>query len=157
MLWDRAESNGYAHHMTRDPPAGTPAHQVMLQVAYSDHQVANISAEVEARTMGARLKVPSLGPDSPHWSVNPAYGMRAMPFGPSSRGQSVLIYWFSSDRGLAMPPNGNIPPTIGGDPHSDPRKDNAGSDQVAHWLRTGELVDVCAAAPCVTTAESRAN
>ena len=56
MLWDRAEGNGYAQHMTDDPYPNTPPHQVMLQVAFADHQVSNIAAEVEARTIGATLR-----------------------------------------------------------------------------------------------------
>ena len=69
----------------------------------------------------------------------------------------MLVYWYSADRGNSMPPTGNVPPTIGGDPHGDPRKDNAGSDQVAHFLRTGQLIDVCGGAPCVTTEATRTN
>lgn len=42
MLWDRSEANGYAAHMTDDPYPGTPRHQVLLHVAYGDHQVANV-------------------------------------------------------------------------------------------------------------------
>ncbi len=47
MLWDRGEAAGYAQHMTSDPLPNTPTHEVMLQVAFADHQVANVSAEVE--------------------------------------------------------------------------------------------------------------
>ena len=155
-LWDRAEANGYALHMTSDPLSGTPAHQVMLQVAYADHQVANIAAEVTGRTIGARMHWPALGPDSPHWSVDPLFGFAPADSGAASAGQSVLVYWYSADRGNTVPPNGNVPSTSGGDPHDDPRKDNIGSDQVAHWLRTGELLDVCSG-PCVTTDATRAN
>src|SRR3546814_4491697 len=53
MLWDRGEANGYAQHMTADPLPGTPAKQVLLHAGYSDHQVTNLAAEVEARTLGA--------------------------------------------------------------------------------------------------------
>ena len=74
MLWDRAEGNGYAHHMTRDPLPNTPPHQVLLQVAFSDHQVANVTAEVEARTIGAFLHSPAV-PDGLHWSVDPNFGL----------------------------------------------------------------------------------
>jgi hypothetical protein len=155
-LWDRAEANGYAAHMTSDPLPGTPSHQVMLQVAYADHQVANVAAEVEGRTIGARMSWPALGPDSPHWSVDPMFGFAPADFGAASAGQSVLVYWYSADRGNTVPPNGNVPSASGGDPHGDPRKDNAGSDQVAHWFRTGELLDVCSG-PCVTTEATRAN
>jgi hypothetical protein len=159
MLWDRGEANGYAHHMTDDPLPNTPAHQVMLQVAYSDHQVANVSAEVEARTIGARLQWPAFGEDWPHWSVDPMFGMERARYGKGkkARGQSVLTYWYSAERGNEVPPNGNVPSTSGSDPHGDPRKDNAASDQVAHFLRTGQLLDVCDGGPCVTTAASQAN
>ena len=60
MVWDRAETNGYANQMTTAPLPNTPPHRVLLQAAYSDHQVANVTAEVEARTWGparaARLR-----------------------------------------------------------------------------------------------------
>ena len=45
MLWDRAEADGYAEHMTDDPYPGTPAHQVLMHVAFGDHQVANVTAD----------------------------------------------------------------------------------------------------------------
>lgn len=39
MLWDRSEANGYAQHMTDDPLPRTPRHQVLMHVAFGDHQV----------------------------------------------------------------------------------------------------------------------
>ena len=80
-LWDRADPDGYAGHMTASAeegllpdctgdgviaasaqtiarcdgpgvPAG-PDHHVLMQIAWGDHQVANITAEDEARTIGA--------------------------------------------------------------------------------------------------------
>ncbi|HEX8074945.1 MAG TPA: hypothetical protein VF545_08185, partial [Thermoleophilaceae bacterium] len=53
ILWDRAEADGYAHHMTDDPYPNTPPHQVMLHGGIGDHQVAQVAAETEARTIGA--------------------------------------------------------------------------------------------------------
>jgi hypothetical protein len=148
MLWDRAESNGYAHHMTTDPLAGTPAHEVFLQVAFADHQVANVTAEVEARTIGARLVVPGL-PDGLHWSADPTFGLGTIE-GDAADAGSVLVYWYTTDRDLGTPPNGNVPMTGGGDPHGDPRKSEPATDQVAHWLRTGDLLDVCGDVACTT-------
>ncbi len=156
MLWDRAEANGYAHHMTDDPLAGTPAHQVMLQVAFADHQVANVAAEVEGRTIGARLHRPVV-PDGLHWAVDPTFGFDV--WDPSVqgplRGDSVLVYWHATDRGLGTPPNDNRPMTSGEDPHSDPRKDKAAAQQVAHFFLTGEVIDACGGGPCRTSAASR--
>jgi hypothetical protein len=103
MLWDRSESNGYAHHITTDPLPNTPDHQVMLQVAWSDHQVTNVAAEVMARTIGAPIM------------EGPA-GRSALGDGPLPRAHgdlpvpgSALIYW---DSGNATPPNGNVPATM---------------------------------------------
>ena len=42
-LWDRGEPNGYAWHMTDDPYPNTPAHTVLLHMAFGDHQVANVA------------------------------------------------------------------------------------------------------------------
>jgi hypothetical protein len=156
MLWDRGEADGYALHMIDDPLPGTPVHQVMLQVAFSDHQVANVAAEVEGRTIGARLHRPAT-PDGLHWAVDPTFGFDV--WDPSVQGplrdDSVLVYWLSTDRGLTTPPTGNAPPRGGQDPHEDPRRDKAASAQVAHFLLTGEVVDVCHGGPCVTSAASR--
>ncbi len=60
MLWDRGDPNGYANRMTDDPLPDTPAHQVLLNVAFGDHQVTDYQADVEARTVGARAHRPVL-------------------------------------------------------------------------------------------------
>ena len=62
LLWDRAEADGYAAHMTTDPYPDTPAHQVILSMAYGDHQVSNWTTIVEARTIGARVRTPVVAP-----------------------------------------------------------------------------------------------
>ncbi len=133
MLWDRGEANGYAAHMTTDPLANTPPHDVMLQVAYSDHQVANVSAEVEARTIGAPI-MEGLG-DGRHWALDPFIDGAEYPY----KG-SALIYW---DSGNATPPNGNVPPDHTGDPHGHGRSEPAAGWQEAQFLLTGWMVDVC--------------
>ncbi len=56
QLWDRSDPNGYAQHMTTDPYPNTPSHTVLMQSAVGDHQVANVAADVEARTIGAKLR-----------------------------------------------------------------------------------------------------
>ena len=135
MLWDRGEANGYAAHMTGDPYPNTPPHDIMLQVAYSDHQVANVAAEVEARTIGAPIMVPGL-PEGRHWEMEPYFTDTATyPYD-----GSALVYW---DSGNATPPNANIPPDEGKDPHGHPRNEPAAAWQEAHFLMTGTMYDVC--------------
>jgi hypothetical protein len=80
LLWDRGEGNGYAHHMTDDPLPNTPEHQVLLQVATGDHQVSNVAAEVEARTIGAGVHKPALDPGR-HWEPNPFMQLSGIDFG----------------------------------------------------------------------------
>jgi len=67
MLWDRGETNGYARHLRADDPLpSTPPKRVLLHVAFGDHQVSMTTAEVEARTIGARIHCPAVvgGPDA---------------------------------------------------------------------------------------------
>ncbi len=141
MLWDRAESNGYARHTWVDPLRNTPAHDVMLQIAYSDHQVTVHAAEVNAATVKAPVMTPGL-PDGRHWALRPFAPRATYPYKGSS-----LIYW---DSGNATPPNGNIPADEGRDPHGDPRNEPAAGWQEAHFLLTGWNVDVCSGGPYLT-------
>ncbi|WP_199537382.1 hypothetical protein [Spongiactinospora gelatinilytica] len=145
MLWDRAETNGYAHHLGGDPLPGTPRHRVLMHVAFGDHQVATVTAEVAARTIGAKIHRPAVAAGrSP--DVAPYWGIGSLPRGPY-RG-SALVVW---DSGTPAPPATNIPPSgpeYGRDPHSDPRNDREARVQKGHFLRLGAVVDVCGGEPC---------
>ncbi|TNY35448.1 hypothetical protein [Thermomonospora catenispora] len=145
MLWDRGEADGYAEWMTDRPLPGTPDHRVLLHVAFGDHQVSPTAAEVEARTIGARIHTPALAPGRspdrvPYWGIPP---IEAYPY-PGS----AIVVW---DSGTPHPPLTNLPPRgeeYGRDPHSDPRNDPDARRQKAVFLTTGEVVDVCGGAPC---------
>jgi hypothetical protein len=150
MLWDRGETNGFAHHMTDDPYPNTPPHEVMLQLGFADHQVSNITAEVEGRTMGAKLVTPS-APPGLHWSVDPTFGFETVDEDTPDVG-SVVVNWFSDGTGLHTPPLGNRPMEDGDDPHEAPRRHGPAVDMAAHWLRTGDLVDTCGPGACVIPA-----
>jgi hypothetical protein len=147
MMWDRGEAAGYAQQMSVTPLPGTPSHDVMLQIAFGDHQVANITAEVEARTISAAMKLPPLAPHQ-HWATDPTFGLRTVT-GNASHVGSVLVYWFAAGTGLATPPNANIPDGAGKDPHGTPRSYGPATDQVVRFLLTGDLIDVCHGGPCV--------
>jgi hypothetical protein len=144
LLWDRAEPDGYAQHMTTRPYANTPAHTVLLHEAFGDHQVANVATEVEARTIGARvMRRPVLDPGrSP--DVDPAWGIPAFRSLPASG--SALVIW---DSGQPAPPTTNTAPTQGEDPHSHPRSDAKARTQKSWFLAVGgKVVDVCGGGPC---------
>jgi hypothetical protein len=140
MLWDRGEANGYAHHMTHDPLPSTPQHRVLMHVAYGDHQVAHVAADVEARTIGAHLRTPA-GENGRNPDVEPYWGIPAIETYPHPG--SALVIW---DFGTPNPPAGNLnpfPPDFGSDPHSLPRAHPAAQEQKDVFLRTGQVVDTC--------------
>jgi hypothetical protein len=141
MLWDRADADGYAEQMTSGLPS-TPAHQVLLEEAFGDHQVANVATETEARTIGARIHEPALAPgrsleSQPFWDL-PALKT-------PSRGPALFVW----DTGVPPAPLTDTPPTRGPDPHdTTPRTFPAFWAQMHTFFTTGEVSDPCGARPC---------
>lgn len=164
MLWDRAEVDGYAQHLTDDPYPNTPKHQVVLDVAFGDHQVANVTSEMEARTIGAAIRQPALAPGRDP-DAKPFYGLTAPKSYPTSK--SLLVYW---DSGTLPPPEANITPaqseaytsscgsltedeidasTLCADPHEDPRRAPGSIRQKDALFRPdGKAIDPCDGKPC---------
>lgn len=145
LLWDRGENSAYAQHLTTDPYDGVPAKTVLLVEAFGDHQVANLSTEVLARTIGAAVIDPALAPGrSP--AVEPYWGIEVLDGFPTTR--SVLSVW---DYGTPAPPTVNLPPLepeYGEDPHGAGSSEPGVLTQALTFLTTGEVVDVCGGAPC---------
>ena len=161
MLWDRAEGSGYAHHIQERPLPNTPAHAVLLQVAYGDHQVSMWAAEMLARTIGAKLRVPALEPER-HPDTNPFVGLEPVPAGDYT--DSVITLWDDGpvgggalSGGTAPPPILNLPPfepDFGDDPHSLPRKSSLAQAQKSAFLQAdgvGRFVDTCDPSLACTT------
>jgi hypothetical protein len=157
-LWDRGEPDGYAWHMTDDPYRNTPAHTVLLHMAFGDHQVTNIGTEVEARTIGARLRAPALDPGrSP--DREPFWGIRRIRRFPYSG--SALVVWdigplrppgcgaagAPACLGTPTPPIANVPNRLGVDPHGVTGREASAQLQFARFI-DGELIDVCGDEPC---------
>ena len=147
-LWDRSDPNGYASHMTGGLP-NTPTHHVLLQVAYGDHQVANITAETEARTIGARGLYPPLvkgrygAYTDPFWGIAPIPG-RAFPYD----GSGITLFDTGPVRTVAPgapqgtnpPPVDDLPNRSGDDPHEAPRRAPWGQVQKSDFLSFGGRV-----------------
>ena len=167
MLWDRGDPNGYAQHMTSDPLPNTPPHEILLHVAFGDHQVADVSAVVQARSVGARLHAPVLEPGRERFRDRPYPGPEGdsfaglEPLGPAgySRDGSGLVFWDSGpptpvrdvdgqQRGTPAPPAGNVPPRDGRDPHEEPRNTVAARVQKSRFLRPGGTIDDVCGGPC---------
>ena len=159
MLWDRSEPNGYAHRMTDEPLANTPAHEVLLSPAFGDHQVTTWQADVEARTIGAQIHDPVVY-DGRWPNVDVAWGIPRIESYPFT--DSAIVYWDSGPirpnpvpppdvLGTDPPPILNIPNRTGEDPHGDPRVTPAEMQMVSDFLRPdaqSQITDTCGGAPC---------
>jgi hypothetical protein len=147
MLWDRGETNGWAHRVTTRPPRDTPRHTVLMHVAVGDHQVANAMSDVEARTIGARAYRPAVGPGRSN-DRTPLYGIptiRRFPFA-----GSAIVYWDGGPQTPPAPPF-NFPNREGLDPHAFARNTVAARRQKAAFLApAGAVIDVCGGSPCRT-------
>ncbi len=129
MLWDRGEAGGYVQHLTGRTYDRTPPHEVLMQVAFGDHQVANITADNMARTLKIPVYQPALPPTVPPYA-NQLAGVNALqgeaqttrvaqlqslaqykldPIRKFPATGSALVYW---DFGTLPPPQGNITPTM---------------------------------------------
>ncbi|MBJ7362379.1 MAG: hypothetical protein JHD36_06480 [Ilumatobacteraceae bacterium] len=147
LLWDRGENGGYAQHLSSNPYEGFEAKDLLLVGAFGDHQVANVSTEVLARTIGARVHSPALQ-DGRSSDVVPLWGIEPITYPYSG---TALVMW---DYGTPRPPIGPEPPNepeFGLDPHG------AGSDealvlvQALGYLLSGGLQNVCGEGPCIGT------
>ncbi len=153
QLWDRGEPDGYAEQMTAHPLPDTPSHQVLMQIAYGDHQVSMYAAAIEARTVGASAYEPALDLSTNRvQDRNLFYGLAAIKGFPFN-GSAVEI-WDSGPGHTSPPPLTNTPPaqtTTGDeqDPHEDPRNTPAAQQQISDFLQPGGAVtNVCGGTPC---------
>ncbi|HYJ20944.1 MAG TPA: hypothetical protein VEW07_02835 [Solirubrobacterales bacterium] len=157
MLWDRGEPNGYAARMTTDPLPNTPPHQVLMNVAFGDHQVTVYQADVEARTIGAAAHRPVLfdgrWPDTDVlWDVP---SIRRYPYT-----GSAIYYWDAgpvrenpavpgTQIGTEPPPWENLPNRSGEDPHGAPRAAAAEQQLVSDFFEGAiPASDNCGGGPC---------
>jgi hypothetical protein len=132
MLWDRGEGGGYVHDV--DVP-------VLMHVAFGDHQVSELAAFVEARTLGLPIHRPVTDPGRSQ-EVEPGWGLKTLEY-PSTGGGIVM--W---DSGIEPIPLTDTAPSGPHDSHEDPRASPDAQRQKASFLFDGQLIDVCNAAAC---------
>jgi hypothetical protein len=146
MLWDRGDPEGYAARMTTHPLPDTPRHYVLMQMAWGDHQVTDIEAETEARTIGARIAGPPLVPARYGRWRDPFWGLQTVGRAPYD-GSAIVVFDIGPVRkvkgvtyGTNAPPLADVPNRSGVDPHEAPRATVCGQDQKSAFLRPGGLV-----------------
>ena len=158
MLWDRGEPDGYAERMTSNPLPDTPAHQVLLNVAFGDHQVTNFETDVEARTIGAYAHGPVLYPK--RWpGVNILWNVPHLHQYPFT-GSAIYYYDIGPVResplgsgqriGVEPPPLANVPNLSGEDPHGAPRGEPGTEQKLVSDFYEGAIPksDDCEGKPC---------
>ncbi len=131
-FWDRAEPIGFLPHLRDQPFADTPAHELMMRAAVGDHSVSTLSAQVQARSLGA-----------PHVDS----GVREV-FGLEVITQAQGVGYVEYDFGLPDEPACPVPMRLCTDPHGALRGLPSADEQLDHFLRTGEIVNFCPDGVC---------
>lgn len=127
-MWDHAEPNAWLPHVVTDPLPGTPAKQILYQVARDDSQVPNLGSDMAVRSMGIPLLTPS--PVTP-WGIDTSDGPE----------DSAYVYY---DLGREPAPLGNQAPTEGNGAHGDQRWLDAALEQMnGFWQPDGQVVHTC--------------
>jgi hypothetical protein len=155
-LWDRAESNGYAHHITDDPLHDTPAHAVLMTPAFGDHQVTNWATDVMARTIGLPMRDKPVDPGRHPAGENAYWGIPVIASWPHV-GSAMIVgeigplrVEHGDELGTTPPPVPNIPNRAGVDPHGpDWSEEPDGHLAIGTFLTPdGEIPAVCGATSC---------
>ena len=153
ILWDRGEPDGVAAHMT-DRPAAEHARApgAACRSAFGDHQVSTFQAEVEARTIGARVHQPALPPAARRSRRRCGASGAPRARSPARR----IVLWDAGAGTVAPPPLTNSPPRDRARPARFPRSTPAAREQKSQFLRAGgAVVDTCGGAPCASVTSSR--
>jgi hypothetical protein len=143
MRWDLSDPATFISHLTGDadaPLPGVPKKRMLLHMAKNDSQVANIGAELWARTAGIAVLGPALYPPF----------QLTVKDGPLT---SALTQW--DEHREPAPPGGNLTLKDNGTHGSLRRRDKV-NEQIIEFFTTGEIVQTCnksgqpAACDCLT-------
>lgn len=137
LLWDATDPVSHYRHLMASPYPGNVPHQVLLGPARGDWQVAVVSNEILARS---ELGVPLM---APYDNARKVVGAAEQSY--PHVGSGIVLWHF----GNPWPAPGNQPPgDPPGDPHSKPRREPGNNQQMVHFFRTGEIIDVCGGKTC---------
>ena len=165
MLWDSGETSGYVQHLTDRVYDLTPPKEVLMTVAFGDHQVANITV-AEHRPHARHPDVPPGAADR----LDDRARRRSTASTRSGRSPTPARRCSTGTRGTLAPPLGNITPIMSqryiadctganadqvdsprcADPHEDPRRQPEVIDQKkAFFQPEGTITNVCRDQPCI--------
>jgi hypothetical protein len=136
LMWDQTDPVTYYRHLEREPFPGREPSTVLLALAKGDWQVPMVVNEVMARSDVGLAVLEGYG--------RPLFGVEEVPY--PRQGSGVVMY----DFGNPWPPSSNQPPPPHplDDPHNKPGNADHHNAQLVHFLRTGEVIDVCGGDGC---------
>ncbi len=134
LLWEQGDPVSYMRHLHDSPFPGQGPNEVLLAPAKGDVQVPVTSNEWVARS---NIGIPIM---APYDTDRPAPSGTETATYPRT-GSGIVLYNY----GNPWPtPSEIVPPTSDApDPHGSPRGAAHHNRQLAHFLETGEIIDVC--------------
>jgi hypothetical protein len=138
QLWDTVDPVSYYPKLSAAPfPGNAPSH-VIAAPARGDYQVSPMTLEIAARSDVGLAVMANYDADRSVELVEP------VPY--PHTGSGIVLWHF----GNPWPMPGNRPPPEDewGDPHESGRHDDPHNEQMVHFFRTGEIIDVCDGVPC---------
>lgn len=150
-MWDRADSNGYANHITRNPLPGSKLSRVLINAPIGDQILTETAAELMQRSLEVRRHNPSIVEDR-HIAVDPYFGIAPITTYPFEG--NAVMHWDSGPfpidgrDGTPLQRPENLPRNLGYDTHGMPVGQDSAWEQKATFWRTGEVVNVCGAQSC---------
>ncbi|MCA9544376.1 MAG: hypothetical protein KC613_08295, partial [Myxococcales bacterium] len=139
LLWDATDSISYFRRLEADPLPGSPPSQILAGTTRGDYLVTPLVYETVARTEALGIRAMA------HYDDERTPDLVTLADYP--RQGSALVGWHL---GNPWAPPGNTPPPEHpyGDPHEELRHIDANQAQMAHFLQTGEVIDVCNGQVC---------
>ena len=150
-LWDRADSNGYSNHITRDPLPGSKLSRIIIQSPIGDQILTETAAELMQRTLEVKRHNPSIV-EGRHIAVEPYIGIAPITTYPFEG--NAVMHWDSGPfpiaghDGTPLQRIDNLPRDLGYDTHGMPITQPGAWEQKATFWRTGQVLNVCGAQPC---------
>ena len=151
MVWDRADSNGYANHITRDPLPGSKLSRVLIHFGIGDQILNETAAELMQRSLETLRHNPSVV-EGRHIAVEPYIGIEPITTYPHEG--NAVMHWDSGPfpiaghDGTPLQRPENLPRLLGYDTHGMPLGQPGAWEQKATFWRTGQVINVCGAEPC---------
>jgi hypothetical protein len=150
-VWDRADSNGYANHITRDVLPGSKQSRVLINSPIGDQILTETAAEMMQRSLAVQRHNPSIVAGR-HIATEPYVGIAPITTYPFEG--NAVMHWDSGPfpiaghDGTPLQRPENLPRNLGFDTHAMPMgQDNAWVQKATFW-RTGQVLNVCGANPC---------